>query len=123
MIYFGFDIRSPFWKNKYMSKKINNQIDYFEKDFPISKNKNFSIQLSRTVPMNILLGLTINTQWWGQDHAGFQFEIDILGFWLHLDFYDKRHWNFAKDRWEIYPGEDDFDETDIKDIDSNENTV
>lgn len=42
-----------------------------------------------------------------RDHAGFRFEIAIpfLSFEFHI--YDRRHWNFSKDRWYL-PGEDSW---------------
>lgn len=39
------------------------------------------------------------------DHAGFRFEITLLGYELAFNFYDNRHWNYEEGRWEIYPDE------------------
>lgn len=41
------------------------------------------------------------------DHAGLDFRVEILGFWLSLNIYDGRHWNYDKDRF-YFPGEEQW---------------
>lgn len=36
------------------------------------------------------------------DHAGMRFGIELFGFYLYVEFYDIRHWNDDKNKWEIY---------------------
>lgn len=45
------------------------------------------------------------TTYWSRksDHAGWTFDLTILGLSLHLNIYDIRHWDYDKDSWEVYP--------------------
>lgn len=36
------------------------------------------------------------------DHAGFDFNIEILGLYFILTVYDNRHWDYENDRWVVY---------------------
>lgn len=45
----------------------------------------------------------INTFWDKKsDHAGWTFDLKILGFSIHLNIYDTRHWDYDNDCWEVY---------------------
>jgi hypothetical protein len=37
-----------------------------------------------------------------QDHAGFSFELGLIGYSIHFQFYDNRHWDYTNERWETY---------------------
>lgn len=36
------------------------------------------------------------------DHAGFLFELEILGLSTHFEIYDHRHWDYETDNWMVY---------------------
>ena len=68
------------------------------------EHKYFELQLT-SFPAFELVDFSLNTHWYGEDHAGFKFRLSILGFYFGLDFYDSRHWNYDKGRW-YFPGEE-----------------
>lgn len=35
-----------------------------------------------------------------RDHAGLDAEIGLLGYCVHFNFYDSRHWNYETNKWE-----------------------
>jgi hypothetical protein len=79
------------------------------RDIQLSENKSFGIQTefgknSNFNPFEFLVKWTTK-----QDHAGFRFVFGIYGlFWISIEIYDHRHWNYEKDRWYL-PGEVIFD--------------
>jgi hypothetical protein len=79
------------------------------KDIQLSENKSFGIQTefgknSNFNPFEFLIKWTTK-----QDHAGFRFVFGIYRlFWISIEIYDHRHWNYEKDRWYL-PGEVIFD--------------
>jgi hypothetical protein len=34
-----------------------------------------------------------------RDHSGVQLELEVLGFYLEINFHDIRHWNYEANRW------------------------
>ena len=48
-----------------------------------------------------LLELNINKNK-KSDHAGFRFNMNILGLNFDYTYYDIRHWNYDEDDWEKY---------------------
>lgn len=69
-------------------------------DWIITENKKFSIQLSYF-------------KWWNffsvqfmcpikQSHAGPYFDLTILGLTLIVNYYDRRHWDYDLNRWEVF---------------------
>lgn len=89
MIYFGFVIRNPFWNNRF--DLVSNKL------IPVTTNK--SIEIDITKGSGIIGGsLSITAR---QDHAGFSFDIDLLGYNLFFIFYDNRHWNNETKSFEI----------------------
>lgn len=40
-----------------------------------------------------------------QSHAGLDVELGLLGYNVHFNFYDNRHWNYDDGRWMIYTEE------------------
>jgi hypothetical protein len=81
MIYIGFAIRNPF-----------QQLHRMIKDWviPVSKNKTIEIGLYRN---NSIIGGSFGITGFKQDHAGFNFDIDLLGYNLDFIFYDNRHYD------------------------------
>ena len=41
-----------------------------------------------------------------QSHAGLDIEAGILGYCVHFNFYDNRHWNYTEGRWMFYTEEE-----------------
>ena len=86
---------------------INNPFKYSTPDMVInwykrvqlSKNKSFDIQLYLGDP-DVIIGIKLETDWWGRDHAGPYFEINILGLEFIVQIYDHRHWDWDKQGWE-----------------------
>lgn len=92
MINFRFELKHPFYHTN------DKQIDYFEFDKSISKNKALSIQVSDfKVGMLIFFEFVWHIK---RDHAGLELSIGILGKELIINLYDKRHWNYEEDRWD-----------------------
>ena len=81
MIYIGFAIRNPF-----------QQLHRMLKDWviPVSKNKTIEIGFYRN---NAIIGGSFGITGFKQDHAGFNFDIELLGYNLDFIFYDNRHYN------------------------------
>lgn len=78
-------------------------------DIQLSQNKSFEFQIefgknSNFCPFEFSIKWTTK-----QDHAGFRFIFGIYGlFWICMNIYDHRHWNYEKDRWYL-PGDKIFD--------------
>lgn len=81
MIYIGFAIRNPF-----------QQLHRMVKDWviPVTKNKTIEVGLYRT---NAIVGGSFGITGFKQDHVGFNFDIDLLGYTLDFIFYDNRHYD------------------------------
>jgi hypothetical protein len=50
--------------------------------------------------------LSINFSWTiRQSHAGLDIELGLLGYCVHFNLYDNRHWNYTEGRWMRYSEE------------------
>ena len=94
MIFTRFALVNPWWKYKNSAS----QIDYFSYEKMVTKHKFLEIQISKGNPCD-LLSLIIDTCWFGQDHAGFEFTVEILGYYFSIQFRDHRHWNHRQGRF------------------------
>ena len=66
--------------------------------FSISTNKTFEWQLARWSHWNFFRH---HLKWTRRrDHAGIEWETEILGLTLTLNLYDNRHWDDKRDWWE-----------------------
>ena len=102
MINFAFHLTWPWFKHNHEFSK-----DYFWKCWNLTKHKAFEIQLSRGG--NSLIGFGF--RWDANcDHAGVSLDIDLFRRFLHLNFYDKRHWNYEKNRYVNYDDPDEVAE-------------
>lgn len=95
MIYFNFTVQNP-WHNE----KKRPWKDLFQGEWSVSKNKTFELMLDYYT--YDLCELGFDTRWRGQDHAGPQFELRILGLGMRVAIRDNRHWNYDEDRWVNY---------------------
>jgi hypothetical protein len=87
MISFRFSIRNP-WRDKFenlWSCVYNTPIAY--KFIEIEVYKETSI---------VAFGLDLTTR---QSHAGLDIEAGVLGYCLHFNFYDSRHWDYENKCW------------------------
>lgn len=92
MIRFSFGIAN--WRKPCEFKNIYNRA------WAVSQNRTLEIQFDRYDYE--LLSLDINLRWWGQSHAGPDFEINILGYNFRISLPDNRHWDCETDTWEIH---------------------
>ena len=95
MIHFIFRIQNPWFRH---CEDFKSQ-DYLWHDRKLTTNKNFEIQISRFEARN-LVDIRLDLRWWGSDHQGPEFEIEVLGFFFNVKIYDSRHWNYDANRWE-----------------------
>lgn len=80
MIYFGFAIRNPFSRRHEILK------DWV---FKVSKNKSIEVGLYKN---NSIIGGSFGITGMQQDHKGFHFDIELLGYQIDFIFYDNRHY-------------------------------
>ena len=81
MLYIGFAIRNPFSQRHDM---------VVTKTVQVSKNKSFEVGIYRN---SSIIGGSFCITGFKQDHAGFSFDIELLGWCLDFIFYDQRHYN------------------------------
>lgn len=92
MIRFRFGIASPF--------KTQDFVSWFSRDWTVSKNKMLELQLYKY--SYDLFSTDLNLCWWGRDHAGPEFELNVFGVNFRIALTDRRHWNMAANTWENY---------------------
>ena len=97
MIRFHFTLKNPF-PIAYKDRDFD-QIDYLCRDWSLTKNKAFEIQFTKWAPTTIF-SVGLDTCWIGQDHGGIRFDIELFGYFLNLNLYDKRHWDWENGCWE-----------------------
>ena len=69
----------------------------------ISKHKNWELEAGKHEDWSwffFVLKWTRNC-----DHAGLDFNFELLGFWISFTIYDCRHWNYEEKRYYL-PGEE-----------------
>lgn len=74
---------------------------YFHRAKQLTKHKFYEIQISK-FGISSLLEFSLDTHWWGRDHAGLALSITFLGYLFDFSLYDHRHWNEETGTWEIY---------------------
>jgi len=79
MIYIGFVLRNPF------TQRFN-----IVKDWVINVSKNFTIEVG-IYKTNAIIGGSFGITGLKQDHRGFNFDLELLGYQLDFIFYDNRH--------------------------------
>ena len=105
MIYSNFRLQNPWFRPQEDFKST----DYLWYDRQLTTHKNFEIQISRFEARN-LFDLSLDLRWWGSDHQGPEFEVELFGFFFNVKIYDSRHWNYDANRWET---EEDRDAEDL----------
>jgi hypothetical protein len=94
MFLFDFYVSWPWGKNSGETGR-----DYFYREWQISKNKSFEIQLSKYNVAKSLFSVRFDTRWVGEDHAGPAIYVEIWKYLLNIQLYDHRHWNYEEARW------------------------
>lgn len=75
---------------------------YVEIDRPISKNKNFSLQISKWPNFHTIFSIMVDLAWSGEDHAGPRITIQFFKYFFDIAIYDSRHWNWDTGKWYTY---------------------
>ena len=92
MLYLNFSIVNPF-----AQQDFNN---IFSRSGQLTENKCWEIEIYRE-PRR-LLGIEINLEWRGCDHAGPGMELSLFGHSISIKVYDVRHWNSKENTWVNY---------------------
>lgn len=78
---------------------------FHPKYFPLLKNKYFEFQADKMRDSDYF---HLSLKWTRKTHhAGPSFHFEVFGFFLSLDIYDNRHWNYEEERWEDYSEEEE----------------
>ncbi len=80
MIYLGFVLSNPFSRDR-----INN---VWNRVVSVSRNKTIEVGLYKT---SGIIGANLGVTNFKTDHAGFNFDIELLGIKFDFIFYDNRH--------------------------------
>lgn len=91
MIRFSFSIKNPWAKDR-------PQVDYVVYEPRVSENWAFELQLSKMA--TDWFSFDLDLSWRGQDHAGPNLTIELLGYYFCVRFYNVNHWNFDEGRWQ-----------------------
>lgn len=93
MISFNCNLRNP-WSQEF--KNLWNRSWY------VFKNKYIELEFYKDSSM-----ISVNVSWTvRQSHAGLDIEFGLLGYCVHFNFYDNRHWNHKEGRWMFYTEEE-----------------
>lgn len=81
MIYIAFSVSNPF--SRFFSSV---------KDFviPVSTHKTIDLSIYR---ITTIVGFSFSVSGSKQDHAGFSFSFELLGYGIDFHFYDNRHYS------------------------------
>ena len=81
---------------------------FHRKYFPIFKNKYLEIQLDKFQDGWNYFDFTMK---WTRNkhHAGFNFHIEFFSYFIMIDIYDNRHWNYEEEKWEDCDTEEEND--------------
>lgn len=88
MINVHFSLRAP-WTMNYKNIFLKTGKTPF-------KNKFWEFQIDKDDVL-ILLGFAIQQRC---SHAGVMLEVGLMGYLFSFNFYDSRHWNYARGEWE-----------------------
>jgi hypothetical protein len=90
MISFNFNLRNP-WSNTFKNLWCNAYNTPFKHKFV-----ELEIYKDSTIA-SFMFNWTIR-----QSHSGLDIELGLVGYNIHFNFYDNRHWNTEADRWVVY---------------------
>lgn len=90
MISFNFNLRNP-WRNTFKNLWCKSYVTRF-------KNKFIELEITKDSSLiSIMFNWTIH-----QSHAGVDIEFGLLGYCIHFNFYDNRHWDLETDKYYQY---------------------
>ena len=90
MISFNCNIRNP-WSNTFKNLWCKSYNTPF-------KNKFIELEIYKDFTLvSFMFNWTIR-----QSHAGLDLELGLLGYCVHFNFYDSRHWNTNENRYYVY---------------------
>jgi hypothetical protein len=92
MIRFRFGVANPF-----KCKEFRN---IWDRSWTVTENKTLELQFYRYAYE--VFSCDLDLVWKGSDHAGPNFELNILGWNVRLSLIDNRHWDYNRDTWEEY---------------------
>ena len=104
MLSLNFAIYNPF------RTKWFRQIDYVSYEPSLTKNKALEIQITKWAAYR-LFAISLDTCWYGTDHGGISFDMELFGYFFLIRIYDKRHWDHENWRWEEYDTKNDSNGT------------
>lgn len=87
MITFDFNIRNP-WSHRFQNLWSRHGT------LPVP-HKHWELEILRE-PVMVQLMLNVTH---GQDHAGLELALGLLGYQIHFMIYDHRHWDHEKNQW------------------------
>jgi hypothetical protein len=90
MIYFGLNITNP-W-----SKRFENLWSCVY-DTPF-KNKHIELEIIKDAS---IVSYSFKLAPW-TDHGGLYIDLGLLGYNFSFNFYDSRHWDYARGEWKVY---------------------
>ena len=96
MIGFHLRISNPFNKNWVTTH------DILYSHLPISKHKNFELQIAVWSGVDEFFSINLDIHLTGRDHAGPSFDLTILWFYVSVKLYDDRHWDDENNCWAVY---------------------
>jgi hypothetical protein len=86
--------------------EITNPFDRWEFFKPLGSisgslfwHKAWELEHSYMSTMLIDIDVTLTTR---KDHAGLDITIGLLGYGIHFNIYDTRHWNYDLNQWVVY---------------------
>ena len=90
MLKFSIEIKNPFAKDVYCKTMSYDKV--------LTKTKH--LEAEHFYSNYHLFTIKIDTSWRGEDHAGPEIELCILGFTAVYKIYDTRHWDYRRGKWE-----------------------
>lgn len=91
MIDLRFEIKNPWTKNRFKNLgSISGRI---------TKNKSWGLQHTFFDGTILDIEFRFTNK---QDHAGLEIVLGILGYGIHFNIYDNRHWDYENNRWAVY---------------------
>lgn len=89
MLKFSITIKNPY------AKDVNCKV--YECYKHLSKNKGFEAE--HYYSNYYILYFSLDLSWRGEDHAGPEVEISLLGYSVRYKIYDYRHWDYVMGDW------------------------
>ena len=101
MISFSLSLKNP-WHKFIQNEEGHPSFARYCKSYKITKNKSSEVEFIKRPTAYNIFGISVNTIFTGQNHAGVSLYLELLNIELSVIVYDNRHWNYEKGAWEIY---------------------